>query len=113
MTPEIFATKGILIFDDIIALNIFGPFQFVERLVVQHQHYPECKDFIYMPFTRYGDSLLECRGGMLAPLIGGALLMVNISFPVYASIIVFTAGGLCVLPLKASDIQWGSRGALH
>lgn len=57
--------------------------------------------------------LLACRGGMLAPLIGGALLVVNTSLPVYASIIVFAAGGLCVLPLKVSDVPGKPKGASH
>lgn len=50
---------------------------------------------------------------MLAPLAGGALLVVNASFPVYASIVVFAAGGLSVLLLKISEVQGGGRGRLH
>lgn len=49
---------------------------------------------------------------MLAPLAGGALLVINPTFPVYASIAVFAAGGLCVLPLKVADVTGGGRGRL-
>jgi len=39
---------------------------------------------------------------MIAPMAGGALLMVDPSFPVYASIVVFALSGFCVLLLKES-----------
>jgi len=39
-------------------------------------------------------------GGMIAPIAGGALLMVDPSFPVYASIVVFILSGICVLLIK-------------
>ena len=51
MTPEIFATKGISIFDNMMAQINFSSFQFVERLVVQRLRYLECKGLIHMPFT--------------------------------------------------------------
>lgn len=38
-------------------------------------------------------------GGMIAPLVGGALLVVNRAFPVYASILVYMFGMTCVLLL--------------
>ena len=34
---------------------------------------------------------------MIAPIMGGALLMIDPSFPVYASIVVFLLSGICVL----------------
>ena len=34
---------------------------------------------------------------MIAPILGGALLMIDPSFPVYASIAVFLFSGVCVL----------------
>lgn len=40
-----------------------------------------------------------CRGGMIAPMLGGALLSINNSVPVYASIVIFVLAGLCVLLL--------------
>lgn len=36
-------------------------------------------------------------GGMIAPLVGGVLLVVNRAFPVYASILVYMFGAGCVL----------------
>ncbi|KAI9507626.1 MFS general substrate transporter [Russula earlei] len=39
-------------------------------------------------------------GGMIAPMSGGALLMIDPSFPVYASIVVFVVSGICVLLIK-------------
>ncbi len=40
---------------------------------------------------------------MIAPIVGGALLMINPSFPVYASIVVFLLSGICVLLIKEND----------
>lgn len=37
---------------------------------------------------------------MIAPIIGGILLMMNRSIPVYTSVIVFGFAGFCVLLLK-------------
>ncbi|KAI0031935.1 major facilitator superfamily domain-containing protein, partial [Vararia minispora EC-137] len=42
-------------------------------------------------------SALSRIGGMIAPILGGTLLMVDISFPVFASIGVFALSGMCVL----------------
>lgn len=43
------------------------------------------------------------RGGMIAPILGGALLQVNTSLPVYTSIVVFTVAGLCTVLLKGRE----------
>jgi len=40
---------------------------------------------------------------MIAPIVGGALLMIDPSFPVYASIAVFLLSGICVLLIKEDD----------
>jgi MFS family permease len=45
-------------------------------------------------------SALSRVGGMIAPILGGALLMIDPSFPVYASIAVFLFSGICVLLIK-------------
>ncbi|KAF8491171.1 MFS general substrate transporter [Russula emetica] len=45
-------------------------------------------------------SALSRVGGMIAPIVGGALLMIDPSFPVYASIAVFLLSGICVLLIK-------------
>jgi hypothetical protein len=37
---------------------------------------------------------------MIAPIVGGALLMVDPSFPVYASVAVFVLSGICVLSIE-------------
>lgn len=47
------------------------------------------------------------RGGMIAPMLGGTLLTIDHSFPVYASIGIFILGGLCVIMLKERE---GARG---
>lgn len=44
---------------------------------------------------------------MIAPILGGSLLMVDHSFPVYASIGIFIVAGICVLLLKEDE---GERG---
>jgi hypothetical protein len=40
---------------------------------------------------------------MIAPIVGGALLMIDPSFPVYASIAVFLLSGICVLLIKEAN----------
>ena len=52
------------------------------------------------------------RGGMIAPLLGGTLLMIDSSFPVWASVIVFLIAGLCVLLLREEGKRGSSGGAL-
>jgi hypothetical protein len=37
---------------------------------------------------------------MIAPIVGGALLMIDPSFPVYASVVVFVLSGICVLLIE-------------
>ena len=45
-------------------------------------------------------SLLINRSGMIAPILGGGLLMMNRSIPVYTSVVIFAIAGFCVLLLK-------------
>ncbi|KAL1950548.1 hypothetical protein VTO73DRAFT_5672 [Trametes versicolor] len=52
-------------------------------------------------------SALSRIGGMIAPMLGGTLLTIDHSFPVYASIGIFILGGLCVIMLKERE---GARG---
>ena len=37
---------------------------------------------------------------MIAPILGGGLLMMNRSIPVYTSVVIFAIAGFCVLLLK-------------
>jgi hypothetical protein len=48
---------------------------------------------------------------MVAPIIGGSLLMINSSFPVYASILVFAFSALCVLLIREDAGAEGRKGA--
>jgi len=48
------------------------------------------------------------RGGMIAPLLGGTLLMIDRSSPVYTSVVIFAIAGICVLMLK-EDAGDGGR----
>lgn len=43
------------------------------------------------------------RGGMIAPILGGALLTIDRSFPVYFSIVIFLLAVLCVLLLHENE----------
>ncbi|KAI6044903.1 major facilitator superfamily domain-containing protein [Pisolithus marmoratus] len=52
-------------------------------------------------------------GGMIAPLVGGALLVINRAFPVYASILVYMFGVTCVLLLRETPGQKGERSLAH
>jgi len=45
-------------------------------------------------------SALSRIGGMIAPILGGILLMMNQSIPVYTSVVIFAIAGFCVLLLK-------------
>ncbi|CAL1712613.1 unnamed protein product [Somion occarium] len=56
-------------------------------------------------------SALSRIGGMIAPILGGSLLMINVSFPVYASIVIFLIAGVCVLLLKENEGDKGDTRA--
>lgn len=56
------------------------------------------------------DIIVSCSGGMIAPLMGGMLLMIDRSFPVYTSAGVFVLAGACVLMLQ-EDAGDGKRSA--
>jgi len=47
---------------------------------------------------------------MIAPMAGGTLLMINPSFPVYTSIVVFALSGFCVLLLKETPSAGAGKG---
>ena len=40
---------------------------------------------------------------MIAPVLGGVLLMVGRSLPVYFSIVIFTLAGVCTLMLRVEE----------
>jgi len=50
-------------------------------------------------------SALSRIGGMIAPILGGQLLMIDVSFPVYTSVVTFVIAGICVLLLKEGEKQ--------
>jgi hypothetical protein len=54
---------------------------------------------------------------MIAPLLGGTLLMINRSSPVYTSVVIFAIAGICVLMLKEdagdSARERGDRAVVH
>ena len=54
-------------------------------------------------------SALSRIGGMIAPVLGGILLQVSVSLPVYTSIVVFIVAGLCTVMLKGRE---GKRGGV-
>ncbi|KAJ8469013.1 hypothetical protein ONZ45_g17037 [Pleurotus djamor] len=55
-------------------------------------------------------SALSRIGGMIAPMLGGVLLMVDRSVPVYTSVVVFVLAGCCVLLLKEARPLDGAKG---
>ncbi|EED86011.1 predicted protein [Postia placenta Mad-698-R] len=57
-------------------------------------------------------SALSRIGGMIAPMLGGALLSINNSVPVYASIVIFVLAGLCVLLLHEEKKERSAGRAL-
>jgi len=53
---------------------------------------------------------------MIAPILGGQLLTIDVSLPVYTSVVTFVIAGICVLFLKEGEKQEGEenqRVALH
>ncbi|KAF9643245.1 MFS general substrate transporter [Thelephora ganbajun] len=50
-------------------------------------------------------SALSRIGGMIAPILGGQLLTIDVSLPVYASVVTFVIAGICVLFLKEAEEQ--------
>lgn len=51
---------------------------------------------------------------MIAPMLGGALLMIDSSFPVVASIVIFLLATICVLLLRENEGVRGSHaGVMH
>jgi hypothetical protein len=44
---------------------------------------------------------------MVAPILGGLLLMIHRSVPVYTSVVVFVMAGICVLLLKENGATVG------
>ncbi|KAH7885489.1 major facilitator superfamily domain-containing protein [Phlebopus sp. FC_14] len=58
-------------------------------------------------------SALSRIGGMIAPLLGGTLLVVNRAFPVYTSVGVYVVSGACVLLLHETAGQNGAGGFVH
>ncbi|KAK7037249.1 hypothetical protein VNI00_011240 [Paramarasmius palmivorus] len=52
-------------------------------------------------------SALSRVGGMIAPILGGMLLVVSRSIPVYTSVVVYVLSGLCVLMLRVEESPRG------
>ncbi|KAF9493580.1 MFS general substrate transporter [Pleurotus eryngii] len=57
-------------------------------------------------------SALSRIGGMIAPMLGGVLLMIDRSVPVYTSVVTFVLAGCCVLFLRG-DSPEGASGAVR
>ncbi|KIK69824.1 hypothetical protein GYMLUDRAFT_151542 [Collybiopsis luxurians FD-317 M1] len=55
-------------------------------------------------------SALSRIGGMIAPILGGALLLINRTIPVYTSVGVFCFAGFCVLLLQENAGDGGRKG---
>jgi len=55
-------------------------------------------------------SALSRIGGMIAPILGGQLLTIDVSFPVYTSVVTFVIAGVCVLFLKEAEKQEEKQG---
>jgi hypothetical protein len=58
--------------------------------------------YLLMLFCAVMTPLVD-RGGIIAPMAGGILLMMNPSFPVLASALVFALAGFCVLLLPENN----------
>lgn len=113
-TPEIFGTKGTLPNPTSgIPYRTYPVRQCVGRRVEQPLRCLECESIAdSLPFLSVLTAVRARSGGMIAPLLGGSLLMVHRSFPVIASVVIFTIAGFCVLLLRDGPGERGSRGGL-
>ncbi|KAI1790173.1 MFS general substrate transporter [Ganoderma leucocontextum] len=50
-------------------------------------------------------SALSRVGGMIAPILGGSLLVIDHTVPVYTSIVIFIISGICVLLIEEREVQ--------
>ncbi|KAH9851820.1 MFS general substrate transporter [Lenzites betulinus] len=57
-------------------------------------------------------SALSRIGGMIAPILGGTLLTIDHSFPVYVSIAIFVLAGVCVVFLDEDEGERGGQRVL-
>ncbi len=64
-------------------------------------HCHECQCLIIITLCSVFDFCVS--GGMIAPLVGGMLLMIDRTVPVYTSVVVFVIAGICVLFLKERE----------
>jgi len=58
-------------------------------------------------------SALSRIGGMIAPLLGGILLMVDRSVPVYTSVVIFAIAGIFVLFVPEGEQRSKERNVVH
>jgi hypothetical protein len=82
--------------------------------VVLHLHCLECEPI--SPCARLVwsiNSAFSSSGGMIAPLLGGSLLMINNSYPVYASIVIFLLAAVAVLFLRGHEGKRAAGGLMH
>lgn len=65
-----------------------------------HLPFPECESGLSTILYAWGLMRVTFEsGGMIAPLLGGILLTLDRSFPVYTSVVIFGIAGVCVLLL--------------
>ena len=50
------------------------------------------------------------RGGMISPVLGGVLLMISKSLPLYVSATMFTIAGFCILLLREDEGEGRVKG---
>lgn len=71
-----------------------------------------CQECAFPSLRPDGFGLTPCfvsRGGMIAPILGGQLLTIDVSFPVYTSVVTFVIAGICVLFLKEAEKKEGEE----
>ena len=67
-----------------------------------------CMPHYHLPLYP-GTDPLPSSGGMIAPILGGILLMIDRSFPVYTSVVIFAFAGFCVLLLQEKPREAGKE----
>ncbi|KAH0826166.1 major facilitator superfamily domain-containing protein [Lanmaoa asiatica] len=81
--------------------------KYAGQLVGSHRPYLECTSLPLDPEPILTMIVSLHRGGMIAPLLGGTLLFINRSFPVYASVVVYLVTALCIVLLRETAGQGG------
>lgn len=108
-TPEIFGTKSML--QLCLVRSAQQLIKYSSRNGLRHCLCAVAHVSFYCgSFAAVTDDLVRTSsGGMIAPLLGGILLTMDRTIPVYTSVVIFAIAGFCVLLLRENAGDSGAR----